>query len=191
VRDAVAGDLLILSATRISGVTVVASEPIADERGAFARTFDEARFRDAGLVEKFPEHSIASNVLAGTLRGLHYQIGSVPEAKIVRCTYGRIYDVVVDLRASSATFGTWEAFTLDWETPRALYIPPGCAHGYQTLEPHTVVAYMISAPYEPSGARGINAADPRLAIPWPLSVSMISPRDKALPLMDAAELPRV
>ncbi|HTZ55163.1 MAG TPA: dTDP-4-dehydrorhamnose 3,5-epimerase family protein [Candidatus Acidoferrum sp.] len=180
---------MILTATRIAGVTIVESEPVADDRGAFARTYDGALFREAGLIADFPEHSIATNTLAGTLRGLHYQIGYPPEAKIVRCTYGSVYDVVVDLRRSSATFGAWEAFTLDWEAYRALYIPPGCAHGYQTLESHVVVAYMISAPYAPSAARGINWADPRLAIPWPLPVTSISPRDKTLPYLDATELP--
>jgi dTDP-4-dehydrorhamnose 3,5-epimerase len=180
---------LILRADRIDGITLLEPEPIADERGTFARIYDEAAMRNAGLVTHYPEHSIAMNPRAGTLRGLHYQLGAVPEAKIVRCTQGRIYDVVVDLRRASATFGQWSAFTLDAAGGCALFIPPGCAHGYQTLEPDTAVIYMISAPYEPAGARGVNHADPRFAIPWPLPVSIISARDSALPSLDAAELP--
>jgi dTDP-4-dehydrorhamnose 3,5-epimerase len=182
---------LILRADRIDGVTLLEPEPITDERGTFARIFDEAAMRNAGLVTHFPEHSIATNVRVGTLRGLHYQIGAVPEAKIVRCTQGRIYDVVVDLRRASATFGQWSAFMLDASAGCALFVPPGCAHGYQTLEPDTAVIYMISAPYEPAEARGVNHADTRLAISWPLPVSVISTRDRALPALDAAELPTV
>jgi dTDP-4-dehydrorhamnose 3,5-epimerase len=180
---------LILHGARIAGVTLLEPEPVPDERGMFARTFDEARMREVGLVSHFPEHSVARNTHAGTLRGLHYQVGAIPEAKVVRCTFGRVYDVVVDLRRSSPTFAQWEAFTLDAEQGVALYVPPGCAHGYQTLESGTVVAYMISAPYEAAGARGINHADPRLGIAWPMPVRVISARDRALPSLEAAELP--
>jgi dTDP-4-dehydrorhamnose 3,5-epimerase len=182
---------LILRAAEIDGVTLLEPEPIADERGTFARTFDAMIMQEAGLVSHFPEHSVATNPRVGTLRGLHYQIGIVPEAKVIRCTQGRIYDVVVDLRRLSPTFAQWVAFTLGAEQSCGLYIPPGCAHGYQTLDRGTIVAYMISAPYEPSGARGVNYADPRLGITWPLPVGVISSRDEALPYVDVAELPPV
>ncbi len=155
---------MILLGTAIAGAFEIELEEQVDERGFFARTFDASVLERAGLVHRFDQHSLAYNTVAGTLRGLHFQAGDAPEAKIVRCTRGALYDV-----------------TLDAQNRRALYIPPGCAHGYQTTQDGTEATYLISAPYEPAMARGIHYADPGLAIAWPLAVACISQRDASLP----------
>lgn len=182
---------MILRATEIAGVTILETRKAVDERGFFARTFEARVLSEAGFVDSFGEHSIAYNETAGTLRGMHYQIGGAIEAKVVRCTRGAAFDVVVDLRKSSGTFGRWIAIALKGDDYRSVYVPPGCAHGYQTLEDGTELSYLISAPYDPESARGVNYADPRLSIEWPLPVGRISQRDRELPFLDRAELPIV
>lgn len=180
---------MILRATDINGVTIVDVEELRDERGFFARVFDADVLRAAGLTNVFPQQSIAYNANAGTIRGLHYQVGEAPEAKIVRCTRGALFDVVVDLRAQSPTFGQWFGTVLDDRDRRALYVPAGCAHGYQTLEDHTEAFYSISTPYVADLARGVHYADPVLKIQWPREVTTISRRDASLPSLESAELP--
>jgi dTDP-4-dehydrorhamnose 3,5-epimerase len=175
--------------TELSGVLVVVPEPSADARGFFARTFDRAEFVARNLPEAFPQESVAYNECAGTIRGLHYQIGAHAEEKLVRCTAGRLWDVVLDLRQDSATFGRAFAIELTAENHLALYIPSGCAHGYQTLAPSTEALYLISRPYASEAARGIAFDDPAVGISWPLPVAAISERDRNFPLLAAAELP--
>lgn len=170
--------------TRIEGVVTLETEVQRDDRGLFARTYDSTFLSEVGISCHFPQHSIAVNELAGTLRGLHYQIAPRAEHKIVRCTRGALFDVAVDLRVESSTFGEWVAVELSEANLRALYIPAGCAHGYQTLADDTHAYYMISEPYEPDLARGIYYADASLAIRWPLPVSRISERDRGLPGFD-------
>lgn len=159
-----------------------------DERGLFARIFDEDILARAGAQTQFPQHSIAYNTVAGTLRGLHYQVGAA-EAKIVRCTRGALFDVIVDLRRGSATYAKWIGVDLDQDSRRAVYIPPGCAHGYQTVRDCTEAMYLISVQYNADDARGINYADTELKIAWPAAVTSISARDRALPSLRTAELP--
>ncbi|HEX2086571.1 MAG TPA: dTDP-4-dehydrorhamnose 3,5-epimerase [Solirubrobacteraceae bacterium] len=153
--------------TPLAGVLTVDVEPSADERGLFARTFDADAFAARGLSTDFPQCSTSFNVRAGTLRGLHYQAGAHAEAKLVRCTAGAAYDVVVDLRHGSATHGRWHAVELSAENRRALYVPRGVAHGFQTLVDATELLYMIDRRYEPSAARGVRWDDPAFGIVWP------------------------
>jgi dTDP-4-dehydrorhamnose 3,5-epimerase len=169
--------------TAIHGVVVVELEEHVDERGSFARTWCRDEMADAGLASELAQCSLSRNRLAGTLRGLHFQRPPHEEAKLVRCTRGAIFDVAVDLRADSPTRGEWVGVRLDPETGRALYVPEGCAHGFQTFVDDTDVAYMISTPYAPESAAGVRWDDPVLAIEWPAVAGerTISERDRALP----------
>ena len=180
-RHAGRRDLLNLIATPIEGVYVIETESHEDDRGSFARLYDSEVLARAGLMTEFPQHSIAKNRRAGTIRGLHYQAAPHEETKIVRCLRGSLYDVAVDLRPRSASFGAWTAVELSEENMRALYIPADCAHGYQTLVDGTEAHYMISASYLAEAARGIIYDDASLAIAWPLDVTGISARDRGLP----------
>ena len=124
------------------------------------------------------------NTRRGTLRGLHYQAEPVAEDKLVRCTAGALYDVAVDLRPGSPTFRRWTAVELSAERRNALFIPKGCAHGFETLADATEVSYLMSASYHPELARGVRWDDPSLAIPWPIVPPIVSSRDATLPLLD-------
>ena len=155
--------------------------PARDERGWFVRTFDAAAFAALGLVTVWPEHSEAYNARAGTVRGLHVARPPQAEAKLIRCTRGAVYDVLVDVRPDSPTWGRWEAFELSEDDATALYVPPGFAHGYQTLRERSALHYLISTPYDDRTAGGYRYDSAHLAIPWPLAVGIISQRDRALP----------
>lgn len=177
---------MILRQTAVEGAFLIELEPHRDQRGFFARSFDAAEFEQAGLAPAIVQESISSNERAGTLRGIHYQASGGTEAKTVRCLRGSIYDVVVDLRRGSATFGKWAAFDLDERNKHALYIPPGCGHGFQTTSDGTDVYYAMSASWDPNIARGIRWDDPVLAIPWPLPNPLLSTADRARPSFDEA-----
>ena len=169
-------------ATELRGVVVVELEEHVDERGSFARTWCREEMAAAGLAGDLAQCSISRNPRAGTLRGLHFQRAPHEEAKLVRCTRGAIFDVAVDLRPDSETRGQWVGVELDDRTGRALYIPEGCAHGFQTLVDDTEVAYMISAAYVPEAAAGVRWDDPALAIGWPgAETRTISDRDRGWP----------
>jgi dTDP-4-dehydrorhamnose 3,5-epimerase len=163
--------------TNIPGVHVIEPEPASDERGAFARAFCRETFEQAGLNPEIVQCNVSYNKRAGTLRGMHYQRAPHGETKVVRVTRGAIYDVAVDLRAESDTYCQWHAERLTAENGRALYIPRGCAHGFQTLVDGTEVFYMMGAAYVPEAAAGVRWDDPALSIDWPLPVSAISDRD--------------
>jgi dTDP-4-dehydrorhamnose 3,5-epimerase len=180
---------VILEAAAIPGVFTVGLRPAHDERGFFARTLDSDVFARYGLAAHYPQHSIAFNQKRGTLRGLHYQIGSLAEEKVVRCTRGAAFDVIVDLRKNSTTFGRWMSVLLDDANRLAVYIPAGCAHGYQTLQDDTEMLYAISKPYDASAARGIYYGDAALNVSWPLDVSALSARDAGFPPLSEAQLP--
>lgn len=168
--------------TALPGVVVVELEERVDERGSFARTWCRDEMSAAGLASELAQCSISRNPRAGTLRGLHFQRHPREEAKLVRCTRGAIFDVAVDLRPRSPMRGNWVGVELDPVGGRALYIPEGCAHGFQTLVDETDVAYMISVPYVPEAAAGVRWDDPTLAIAWPDAIERtISDRDRALP----------
>ncbi len=170
-----------IEAAGLDGLYTVTPEPVTDERGFFARTWCADSFARAGLPTRFVQHSVSRNARRGTLRGLHWQAEPHPEGKLVRCTRGAIWDVALDLRAGSPTHGQWRAFELDERTLRALYIPPGFAHGFVTLADDTDVAYQMTEPYHPALARGVRWNDPAFGIDWPVRSPTVSPRDAAYP----------
>jgi dTDP-4-dehydrorhamnose 3,5-epimerase len=172
---------MIFRALAVEGAFVIELEPHRDERGFFARSFCASEFEKLGLDAKIVQENISNNTRRGTLRGIHYQAPGGTEAKTVRCVRGRIYDVVVDLRHGSKTFGTWASAELDEENKRALYIPAGCGHAFQTLSDDCDVHYAMSAAWEPDLSRGLRYDDAAFAIPWPLGSVVLSEADRAWP----------
>ncbi|MFG1399394.1 dTDP-4-dehydrorhamnose 3,5-epimerase family protein [Roseixanthobacter pseudopolyaromaticivorans] len=166
-----------ISHTSISGVMQVHVSPRTDARGLFARTFCADTFAAHGLATSFPEASTSWNPHLGTLRGLHLQAEPKGEAKLVRATRGRIFDVVVDLRPASPTYLAWTACELDAARRNAIYIPEGCAHGFLTLEPGCEVFYQMSQSYDAELARTYRWDDPAFAIAWPAAPRVISSKD--------------
>jgi dTDP-4-dehydrorhamnose 3,5-epimerase len=172
---------MIFRETELSGAFVLESERAEDERGWFARIYDEAELEQRGLAARFAQGSIAYNEERGTLRGLHYQAEPHAEAKLVRCIRGAVHDVIVDLRPGSPTFKRWAAVELAAAHSRMLYVPEGLAHGYLTLEDGSETLYLISAPYAPEAARGVRWDDPAFGIEWPHDPRVMSEKDKAWP----------
>lgn len=164
--------------TKINGVYLLEIERKEDARGFFARIFSRDEMLERGLVAEFPQHNIGYNELKGTLRGMHFQRAPHAETKLVRCTSGSVVDVALDIRPSSPTFKQWVAVELSAHNRRMLYIPEGCAHGYQTLEDATELSYLTSQFYMPQSATGLRHDDPAFAIEWPLAVSRISDADR-------------
>ncbi len=175
--------------TEIAGAIVVEPEFHRDDRGGFARIFCRQEFLDHGLTPAIEQANVSTNVRAGTVRGLHYQLPPAAEAKLVRCTRGSLFDVVVDLRQGSRTFGSWTGIELNADNHLALVIPEGCAHGFQTLSDDTTALYHVSAAYDTERERGVHHADPDIGIEWPLPVGSVSPRDAAMPRLSEIELP--
>jgi len=167
--------------TAIEGGTRVELEPIGDERGYFARTWCADEFRAHGLNPGLVQCSISFNRKRGTLRGMHWQRGPWEEAKLVRCTRGRIYDVALDVRPGSPTRSRWIAMEMAPDDGTMLYIPEGVAHGFQTLEDDSEVSYQMSQRYHAEAAAGARWNDPAFGIDWPLGVPILSPRDAAHP----------
>ncbi len=159
-----------------------------DDRGFFARIFCADEFRDRGLATTFVQQSVSFNARKATLRGLHYQIGPHAETKIVRCTAGSAFDVIVDLRRASPSFGRWHAETISAGNRASIYIPAGCAHGFQTLEDNTELCYDITLAYVPEAGRGIAFDDPEIGISWPLPDPIVSAADRARPSFAQAEM---
>lgn len=166
-----------ITALAIEGLYLILPDIKRDTRGFFTRTFDAAAFASHGLHAVFEQHSLSYNAEAGTLRGLHFQKDPHGETKLVQCVRGRIFDVAADVRPASSTYGTHAAVELHDTTLAMLLIPPGVAHGFQTLTPDATVFYRISGAHEPSAARTIHYQDPELNIPWPLPVTAISEKD--------------
>jgi dTDP-4-dehydrorhamnose 3,5-epimerase len=173
--------LLRFLPTDIAGIVIVETTVSADDRGSFARAFAADEFAAAGLNTAWPEHSLSHNLRRGTLRGLHHQHPPHAEIKLVRCVAGAIWDVAVDVRPGSPTHGRHIAVELSAANARALYIPAGCAHGFQALADASTVAYLISTPYDPAASAGIRHDDPALAIRWPVADKVMSERDGHLP----------
>ena len=174
---------MIFEETKIPGVWLLTAERISDERGYFARTFCRETLADRGLPMDVSQCNVSCNRRSGTVRGLHLQLPPHGETKIVSCIQGAIWDVAVDLRPGSPSFGQWDAFELKAGNDRAVYLPQGVAHGFQALADNTLVYYQMSAPYHPESAAGVRFNDPDLAIPWPLAVKALSPRDANLPAL--------
>lgn len=167
--------------TSLPGAFVVELEPLLDERGFFARAFGSDEFADHELNATVVQCNISFNTRSGTLRGMHFQEAPHAECKLVRCTAGSIYDVIVDLRPDSSTHCGWFAIELSAANRRMLYVPEGFAHGFQTLEDRSEVFYQMSHPYVPSHARGVRWDDPAFAIEWPDGDRIISAKDCAYP----------
>jgi dTDP-4-dehydrorhamnose 3,5-epimerase len=167
--------------TPLTGAYLIELELLEDERGFFARSFCQSEFRAHGLDPVVAQCNVSFNRKRGTLRGLHYQAEPHVEAKLVRCTRGAVWDVIVDLRKGSLTVRQWHAAELTADNRRALYIPAGFAHGFQTLADDTEVLYQMSEFYHPESARGILWDDPALQINWPLSNPTVSERDRSYP----------
>jgi dTDP-4-dehydrorhamnose 3,5-epimerase len=175
---------MIFTATPLAGAHLIDLNRVQDERGFFARTFCAAEFAAQGLVAPASQCSVSFNARRGTLRGLHFQLPPHDEEKLVRCTRGAIFDVIVDMRPGSATQRRWLGMELTAANHRSLYIPKGFAHGFLSLEDDTEVFYMISVPYAPGHARGLRWNDPALGIEWPGEPVVISARDAGYPTLD-------
>ncbi len=164
--------------TKLKGVFEIHLERKPDERGFFARSWCQKEFESNGLNPKLVQCSISFNARRGTLRGMHYQVAPYQEAKLIRCTSGGIYDVVVDLRPDSVTFKNWIAVVLTAANHHMVYVPEGCGHGFLTLEDDTEVFYQMSEFYNSEAARGVRWNDPAFGISWPEEVKVISERDR-------------
>ena len=165
--------------SKLAGVFELRVEPHSDERGFFARTWCKDEFEARGLNPRLVQCSISVNPRKGTLRGIHYQVEPYAEAKLVRCTHGAIYDVVLDLRVKSPTFKRWIALVLTAEARNMVYVPEGCAHGFLTLEDESEVFYQMSEFYHAESAKGVRWNDPAFKIAWPDKVEIISERDRS------------
>lgn len=163
----------------LAGAYLIEPEPIADERGFFARTWCRNEFAENGLNPGLVQCNISYNKTRGTLRGMHYQQAPHAEAKLVRCTQGGIFDVIIDLRPDSGTFTRWFGTELTAENRKALYVPEGFAHGFITLRDDTEVLYQMSEFFHAECAAGVRWDDPAFSIRWPAEVKVISERDKS------------
>jgi len=173
---------VIFTGTKLAGAFIVDLDPHQDDRGFFARSWCADEFEKHGLNPRLVQCNISFNQKRGTLRGMHYQVAPHEEAKLARCTMGAIFDVMLDLRIASPTFRQWVALELTAENHRAVYIPEGFAHGFQTLTDHAEVFYQMSDSYFPDLARGVRWNDPAFGIVWPLSDVIVSGKDQDFPL---------
>jgi dTDP-4-dehydrorhamnose 3,5-epimerase len=167
----------------LEGARLIRAEAVSDERGFFARSFCARTFLEQGLIAQFPQHSISFNATRGTLRGLHYQQEPDAETKVVRCTRGAIFDVIVDLRPASPTRKHWLGVELNADNHLALYVPAGFAHGFITLDDASEVHYMINKEHLPGRGRSLRWDDPDLAISWPQAPTLMSDNDRQAPLL--------
>jgi dTDP-4-dehydrorhamnose 3,5-epimerase len=170
---------MLFNETPLKGAFLIEPERLEDERGFFARTFCRKEFEAHGLNPNIAQCSVSFNLRKGTLRGMHFQAAPHAEDKVVRCTDGAIYDVIVDLRPDSPTFTRWTATELTAENRRMFYIPAGFAHGFQTLQDHVEILYQMSESYHPESARGVRWDDPAFKITWPEGPRTISDRDRS------------
>ncbi len=174
---------MIFTESSLPGAFLVDLELRTDDRGFFARSYCPDEFAAQGLGTPLRQCSVSYNARQGTLRGLHYQAAPHEEHKLVRCTAGRIFDVIVDIRPHSGHYQRWFGTELSAQNRRALFVPPGFAHGFLTLSDDAEVYYMISVPHAPQHAQGFRWNDPAFGIQWPSVPSVISPRDAAYPLL--------
>ena len=179
---------MLFTQTGLVGVMLVEPEPVADERGFFARAWCRREFETQGMNPALAQCNISFNRRRGTLRGMHYQRAPHAEAKLVRCTRGAIFDVALDLRRSSVTFGLHCGVVLSADNHTMLYIPEGCAHGFLTMEDDTEVFYQMSQAYVPEAGAGVRFDDPAFGIRWPGEITVIAERDRSYPDTDLASL---
>lgn len=178
---------MIFTETKLAGAYIIDLERREDSRGYFARAFCQKEFAQHGLKPTIAQANVASNIKKGTLRGMHFQFPPAAETKLVRCTRGAILDIIVDLRPESATYLQHIEVELNEENQRALYVPERFAHGYQALRDGTDTSYQVGEFYTPEAEGGLLHDDPRLALKWPLPVSVISDKDLKFALLDAIE----
>jgi dTDP-4-dehydrorhamnose 3,5-epimerase len=167
--------------TELVGVFEVHLEGNYDDRGFFARSWCQKEFETNGLNPRVVQCNVSFNARKGTLRGMHWQEAPYAETKLIRCTMGGVFDVVLDLRSASPTYKRWIAVALTAENRRMIYVPEGCAHGFLTLSDDTEVFYQMSEFYRAEGARGVRWDDPAFGIKWPCKVEVISERDRCYP----------
>jgi dTDP-4-dehydrorhamnose 3,5-epimerase len=170
--------------TDIEGLALLHLEGHQDQRGSFLRTYCRDALTAAGLPFELVQANLSRNPARHTLRGLHFQLPPHQETKIIVCVRGRIWDVAVDVRPGSRTFGQWRGFELSAEANRGLYLAAGLAHGFLTLEPDSDVHYLVDSGYAPHASAGISWRDPALAIAWPAEPAVMSERDRTLPALD-------
>ncbi len=171
-------NLMKLIETKLGGVYIIELEPFADERGFYKRLWGKDELTNFGLDAELNNVGLSSNKRGGTVRGMHYQAAPFAETKIVQCVRGKVFDVVLDIRRDSETFGKWISVELSAENNRAIYIPKGLAHGFQTLADDSEVLYFISEKYDKESGRGVRWNDLQFGIEFPLAVSVINERDK-------------
>lgn len=170
---------MIFEKQKIHGVYLIKPQSFKDKRGLFRRHFCKEEFKKNGIVNKIEQANVSENFKKGTLRGFHFQIGRSAEAKTLSCLNGSIYDIVVDLRKNSKTFGKWISFTLDNNNKTAVHIPKGCANAFLTLKNNTLVQYYCSNKYDPSQEKGIRFNDPFFKFKWPIKIQQISHKDNS------------
>lgn len=178
---------MIFTETKLRGAFIIDIEPREDSRGFFARAFCQHEFAAHGLKPIIAQANIAFNKKRGTLRGMHFQLPPVAETKLLRCTRGGILDIIVDLRPESPTYLQHIAVELNEDNGRALYVPERFAHGYQVLRDNTETSYQVGEFYAPGSEGGLFYNDPRLALPWPLPVAVISDKDQQWKMLDEQE----
>ena len=167
--------------TAIPGAWIIDIDPLADERGFFARLYDRETFLAHDIDLPIPQINLAGNERRGTLRGMHYQAAPHAEGKLMTCVSGAVFDVIVDLRAESLGRGRWVGVDLNADSRRAFYAPPGCAHGYVSLTDGATMLYLMGSPFAPGSGRGVRWNDPRLGIRWPIEPLLMSDRDRDWP----------
>ena len=177
---------MVFTETKLPGSYIIDIKKLEDERGFFGRSYCQHEFAELGLNTNPVQANVSFNKKKGTLRGLHMQVAPYSETKLVRCTRGAIWDVIVDVRPDSATYKKWIGVELTADNYRMLYVPEGFAHGFITLEDNTEIFYQITQFYTPGTERGYRWNDPAFAIQWPLAPIMISEKDQAYPLMEDA-----
>lgn len=177
---------MIFTELKVKDAYLVEVERLKDERGFFARTWCPQEFLEHGLDPNLAQCSISLNHKRGTLRGMHLQLPPHAETKLVRCTQGALYDVVIDLRGNSPSYMVWDAVELTADNRKALYVPKGCAHGFLTLEDNTEVLYQISEFHAPGYARGVRWNDPQFSVRWPAEVVIIAQKDQSYEDYDPA-----
>lgn len=175
---------MIFTESKLKGAFIIEMDKKSDDRGFFARTWCKNEFEIQGLSTHVVQVNLAFNEKQGILRGMHYQISPYAEVKLVRCTRGALYDVIIDFRQSSPTYKQWIGVELTQDNYTMLYVPEGFAHGYQTLQAHTEIIYQVSQFYTPNSEAGLRWNDPSLNIVWPETEErIISPKDQAWPLL--------
>ena len=178
------------SQTPIHGAYTIELEPFQDQRGFFARSWCKKEFKKYGLAHNFVQCNISCNKKKGTVRGMHYQTTPHQEIKLVHCIQGSVYDVIIDLRKDSPSYLQWFGTLISFENKKMVYIPAGCAHGYQSLQDNSAVYYHVSNFYAPSFEKGIHWKDPLFSIQWPIKNAIVSEKDNNFPFLSRTILPK-